>query len=191
MGSRLFFMAANMHQLACISEDPKFHNFLKDPSRLHAHCLQDTTDPKSPRLSLEWGKTKKHTPRQEFLPSREKLAGLLRPPVRITAKAHSEWKPLRWDLSPGAQSWPGPMGLSFPWPLWCKRHPLHFQPWRGPIWPGIEGIIFTGAFPDCRAMLLHFLGTVKTIQRTLKLLEENLHSFSVSWRYKSPHVFEI
>ena len=49
-----------MHQLVCISEDPKFHNFLKDPSRLHAHCLQDTTDPKSPRLSLEWGKTKKH-----------------------------------------------------------------------------------------------------------------------------------
>ena len=44
-----------------MSEDPKFHKFHKDISRLHAHCLQDTGDPKSPHLSLEWDKIKKQT----------------------------------------------------------------------------------------------------------------------------------
>lgn len=60
MGSELLFTAVKMGLLAGISKDPKFHNFLKDPSRLYAHCLQDTTDLKSPWLSPERNKTKEH-----------------------------------------------------------------------------------------------------------------------------------
>ena len=59
--TELLFLAAKTHRSTGISEDPKFHKFHKDISRLHAHCLQDTRDPKSPRLSLEWDKIKKQT----------------------------------------------------------------------------------------------------------------------------------
>ena len=81
MGSELLFMAAKTCQLAGISKDPKLHNFLKDPSRLYARFLKDTTDPKPPWLSPERERTKKDL--SWGVPAiREKLTGLLRPLVK-------------------------------------------------------------------------------------------------------------
>lgn len=45
-----------------------------------------------------------------------------------------------------------------------------------------QGIILIEHYPNYRAILQHFIGTAKTIQKGLKLLEENLHSFSVPRR---------
>lgn len=47
-----------------------------------------------------------------------------------------------------------------------------------------------GAPPAYRTVLLRFIGTVKAEQKTLKLLGENVRSFSVSQRHKSYHIFE-
>ena len=68
-------------QMTGISKDPKILNFLKDPARLYAHFLQDTTDPEPPELSPEWGRTRS-MPHEVSLPPRGKLTGLSSPLVR-------------------------------------------------------------------------------------------------------------
>lgn len=47
-------------QLVSSSRDPRIYNLLRERSRLHVCFLWHTTDPESPRLSSEWGRTKQH-----------------------------------------------------------------------------------------------------------------------------------
>lgn len=66
-GSRFLLTVNEMYELGSVSKNPTIYNFLKDPSRLNVHFLQDTTDSKTLWLFPEWTRTEHHTP-EAFIP---------------------------------------------------------------------------------------------------------------------------
>lgn len=141
-----FLTVAKIHWLGPVLKDPKIHNFLRDPSGLHALSFWDTTDSEPLWLSAKW-LSNTNMPLEVSLPPWDELMGLSRPLLR-RKKEVGRQRPLQplilipepssspkymlpgavpifpsvitkapgGSWSPASQNYHGPMGSSFPWP---------------------------------------------------------------------------